>query len=129
MSKISQRLEQKQKLNPKQILEANIVQLNIFNLEKRILEEIEKNPALEIDDEFESNDTENDSDSNEEFLFDELVSNPEEYEYVNYNKKSDFSDNIKDIYSNNLHDDIMKQLYELNANEDVLDKHVKKICT
>ena len=53
MSKISQKLEQKQKLNPKQILEANIVQLNVFNLEKRILEEIEKNPALEIDEEFE----------------------------------------------------------------------------
>ena len=118
MSKIFQRLEQKQKLNPKQILEANIVQLNIFNLEKRILEEIEKNPALEIDEEFESDDTEDDSDSNEEFLFDELVSNPEEYEYVNYNKKSDFSDNIKDIYNNSLSDDIMRQLYELNANED-----------
>ena len=58
MSKISQKLEQKQKLNPKQILEANIVQLNVFNLEKRILEEIEKNPALEIDEEFEPNDTE-----------------------------------------------------------------------
>ena len=118
MSKISQRLEQKQKLNPKQILEANIVQLNIFNLEKRILEEIEKNPALEIDEEFESNETDNDPDSNEEFLFDELVSNPEEYEYVNYNKKSDFSDNVKDIYNNSLYDDIMRQLYELNANED-----------
>ena len=118
MSKISQKLEQKQKLNPKQILEANIVQLNVFNLEKRILEEIEKNPALEIDEEFESNDTENDSEVDEDFLFDELVSNPEEYEYVNYNKKTDFSDNIKDIYNNSLYDDIIKQLHELNASED-----------
>ena len=45
MSKISQRLEQKQKFNPRQILEANLMQLNIWNLEKRILEEIENNPT------------------------------------------------------------------------------------
>jgi len=32
MSKISQRLEQKLKLSPRQILEANIVQLNFHNL-------------------------------------------------------------------------------------------------
>ena len=71
MSKISQKLEQNQRLNPKQILEASIVQLNVFNLEKRILEEIEKNPALEIDEEHDSNDSEDNVDSNEDFSFDE----------------------------------------------------------
>ena len=35
MSKISQRLEQRLKLSPRQILEANIVQLNFQNLEKK----------------------------------------------------------------------------------------------
>ncbi len=81
MPKISQKLEQAQRLNPKQILEANIVQLNLFNLEKRIFEEIEKNPALEIDEELESSDESDKVESDEDFAFDELVSNPEEYEY------------------------------------------------
>mgnify|MGYP001279176640 CR=1 FL=1 len=35
MPKIFQKLEQAQRLNPKQILEASIVQLNIFNLRYR----------------------------------------------------------------------------------------------
>ena len=41
MSRLVQSQEQKQKLNPRQILEANIMQLNSGILEKRILEEIE----------------------------------------------------------------------------------------
>jgi len=43
--------EQKQKLNPQQILDANIMQLSSGLLEKRITEELEKNPMLEIEDE------------------------------------------------------------------------------
>ena len=58
MSKLEQKLEQGQKLNPKQILEASIVQLNVINLEKSILKELEDNPALEIDEQTNSNDDE-----------------------------------------------------------------------
>ena len=49
MSSISQKLETKQKLNPKQIMEFSIMQLNSYVLEKRILEEIESNPTIEVD--------------------------------------------------------------------------------
>ena len=91
MPKIVQRLEQSQKLNPRQILEQNIIQLSVFNLEKRIIEELEQNPALEIvENEEEVNDKENDE--NEEFDFEELVSNPEEYEY---SKKTSATDTIE----------------------------------
>ena len=69
MSKIEQKLHQSHQLNPRQILEANIVQLSIINLEKRIFQELEKNPALEIDDDNESSDTEPESD--EDFDFEE----------------------------------------------------------
>ena len=55
MSKISQRLEQKLKLSPRQILEANIVQLNFHNLEKKIVEELESNPILEVEEEVDEN--------------------------------------------------------------------------
>ena len=49
MSNISQRLETKHKLNPKQILESSIMQLSTYVLEKRILEEVESNPQLTHD--------------------------------------------------------------------------------
>ena len=80
MSKIVQKLEQTQKLNPKQILEQNIIQLSVFNLEKRIIEELEQNPALEIIENEQEVDNK-ESNEDEEFDFEELVSNPEEYEY------------------------------------------------
>lgn len=47
MAKLQQRLEQKQVLRPQQILQATILQLNSVNLEDRILEELEINPALD----------------------------------------------------------------------------------
>jgi RNA polymerase sigma-54 factor len=47
MAKLEQRLEQKQVLQPQQILQATILQLNTVNLEERILEELETNSALD----------------------------------------------------------------------------------
>ena len=38
---------QKQKLAPKQVLNAMLLQLNIVNLEQTILKELEQNPTLE----------------------------------------------------------------------------------
>ena len=59
-SKLLQIQEQKHKLNPQQILNANIMQLSFNILEKRITEELEKNPMLEIEEEDENqNDFEN----------------------------------------------------------------------
>jgi len=124
MSKLEQKLQQSQKLNPRQILEANIVQLNIVNLEKSIFQELEKNPALEIDDEsnFDNNDN---NDDNEDFNFDELVSNPEEYDYSK-SKKNDYVDNINNIESVDLSDDIMSQLNEISCSDDeiTIAKHI-----
>ena len=119
MLKIVQRLQQTQKLNPRQILEQNIIQLSVFNLEKRIIEELEQNPALEIvENEEEINDKENDE--NEEFDFEELVSNPEEYEYSKKASASDIIEKMAQADSSNLFDDIMAQLNELDVNEQEL---------
>jgi len=119
MSKIVQRLEQSQKLNPKQILEQNIIQLSAFNLEKRIIEELEQNPALEIiENEEETNDKE--SDDNEEFDFEELVSNPEEYDYPKKTSASDTIEKMVEAESSNLFDDIMTQLNEIDVSDQEL---------
>ena len=38
---------QKQKLAPRQVLNARLLQLNLINLEQTIIEELEQNPTLE----------------------------------------------------------------------------------
>ena len=47
MPRLSQKLEQKQKLAPRQVLRARLLQLNTINLEQTILKELEQNPILE----------------------------------------------------------------------------------
>ena len=47
MPRLSQKLEQKQKLAPRQVLQARLLQLNTLNLEQAILRELELNPILE----------------------------------------------------------------------------------
>ena len=47
MPRLSQKLEQKQKLAPRQVLQARLLQLNTINLEQTILKELEQNPILE----------------------------------------------------------------------------------
>ena len=44
---LKQELQLKQALSPRQIIEATLLQLNNSNLEKNIMEELEKNPILE----------------------------------------------------------------------------------
>ena len=46
-SKLKQIQSQKQKLAPKQVLNARLLQLNVVNLEQTILKELEHNPTLE----------------------------------------------------------------------------------
>ena len=41
MPRLSQKLEQKQKLAPRQVLQARLLQLNTLNLEQAILKELE----------------------------------------------------------------------------------------
>jgi len=117
MSKIGQRLEQTQKLNPKQIIEANLMQLNLGSLGKRILEEVESNPTLDIIE------TELDHDSdetidNDDFNWEDLISNPEDY-YMPSNSlvKDPFE---KDYSQPSLMEDFMAQLNDLNINENEL---------
>ena len=47
MPRLSQKLAQKQKLAPRQVLQARLLQLNTLNLEQAILKELELNPILE----------------------------------------------------------------------------------
>ena len=113
MSKISQRLEQAQKLNPKQIIEANLMQLNLGLLEKRILEEVESNPTLDIvENELDHDDEEEADDS--DFNWEDLISNPEDYHISSVPRKETFE---KDYSQPTLTEDFMVQLNDLNIEE------------
>ena len=116
MSKISQRLEQTQKLNPKQIIEANLMQLNLGTLEKRILEEVESNPTLDIaEDELDPDSPEETDDT--DFNWEDLISNPEDYHISSGSIKEPFE---KDYSQPSLVEDFMIQLNDLNVEEDEL---------
>ena len=69
---------QKQKLAPKQVLNARFLQLNIVNLEQTILKELEQNPTLEQ------------VDSDQEQITDSEEINPIE----------DMDVSVEDMYSN-----------------------------
>ena len=117
MSKIGQRLEQKQKLNPKQIIEANLMQLNLGSLEKRILEEVENNPTLDIvENELDHDDSQEETDDND-FNWEDLISNPEDYSIPSTSIKEPFE---KDYSRPTLTEDFMVQLNDLNVKNDEL---------
>ena len=117
MSKIGQRLEQKQKLNPKQIIEANLMQLNLGSLEKRILEEVESNPTLDIvENELDHDDSQEETDDND-FNWEDLISNPEDYSIPSTSIKEPFE---KDYSRPTLTEDFMGQLNDLNVENDEL---------
>ena len=113
MSKISQTIEQKQKLSPKQILTENILQLNNSNLEKRILEEIEINPTLEIESDNLEENSKNEIDNEDDFNQDDI--NNDNFILINKNSKSEYIENLSVIKNSSLSDDILDQLYDLNT--------------
>lgn len=79
MPDLSQRLEQRQKLSPQQILQTVLLQMNIADLEEKVLEELEENPALELAEPEQSPPEPEDSDSSaEEIEWDEILSAQDE---------------------------------------------------
>ena len=116
MKKIVQRLEQKQKFNLKQILESNLMQLNIDVLEKRVLEEIESNPTLEVEEEEATDDKY--EENSDDFNWEELSSNPEEYNLLKNKEVFDLAQNSDKL---SLSDDFIFQLNDLNATTEELE--------
>jgi len=117
MPKMIQRLEQKQKINPRQILESNLMQLNLCTLEKRILEEVETNPTLDIIEE-ESTEEEDEEKDDNDFNWEDLISNPEDY---NIKRSGDIFENAVNVEKLSLFDDFMFQLNDLSTTDSELE--------
>ena len=80
MPKLSQTLEQRQKLSPQQILQTVLLQMNSVDLEERIIEELEENPALELSEpvETESESESESEESTEDVDWDEILNAEDE---------------------------------------------------
>ena len=126
MSKLSQKQELQQKLTPKQILNASLLQLNLPLLEQRILHEIEINPALEMLEnkdelEMESNTEEEDlkeemdSEEDVEFEWEELLGEHEDYENPSNEGNLDDKIDVPMVFQESFSDLYLKQLQDLNA--------------
>ena len=96
---------QKQKLAPKQVLNARLLQLNVVNLEQTILKELEQNPTLEQLDPVEEENVDIDKDNPIEDIdvsLEDMYSNESNY-YLSEQKKevpipdqTTFSENLID---------------------------------
>ena len=86
-TKLKQKQSLRQSLSPQQLIQANILQLNVSYLEKKILDELEKNPLLEQSEPEEISLVDS-KQTDEQVDFDE---DPDEYEpsniYDNNNKE------------------------------------------
>ena len=78
MSKLSQTLEQRQKLSPQQILQTVLLQMNSVDLEERIYKELEENPALEISDPEQTESDSESEESKEDVDWDEILNSEDE---------------------------------------------------
>jgi RNA polymerase sigma-54 factor len=115
---LSQTLQQKllQKLSPQQIQLMKLLQVPTANLEERIKEELEENPALELDEEkHDDNQEDHDefSSENAETEYEEMSGSEEEYENLDvseYVKEGD--DDVADykLRDDNYSDDEQKQI-------------------
>lgn len=95
---LNQRLQQKllQKLSPQQILLMKLLQIPTVGLEQRIKQEIEENPALDVDGP-EADDPDDDLDNEDEEyetdgLDEEKIDKEEEFDFDDYLDDEDFPD-------------------------------------
>ena len=129
MSKISQRQELRQKLTPRQILHASLLQLNLPLLEQRILHELEINPALElvelsdeiqmednVESEVEEESVESETEEDVEFEWEELMGEHEDYENPAYIEDDKEKLELPVAAQESFSELYLKQLQDLNSN-------------
>lgn len=116
-----QKLEQR--LSPQQIQLMKLLQVPTMELDQRIKQEIEENPALEegadkADDEFEQQEDDF-GDENEDFDIDDYISDDADYKtYSNNSSKDDEEKVIPFSGSATFHERLTQQLFMLDLNED-----------
>ena len=117
MSKLSQIQEQKQKLSPQQIVFTTLLQLNVEDLEKKIIKELEENPVLELVDINPKSDLENENKETDDKDWEEMNDIDDEYIKPSLNKNNlDFISFQKQ--KNTFTENLIMQLEQLNLTKD-----------
>ena len=117
MSKLSQTQEQKQKLAPQQIVFTTLLQLNVEDLEKKIIKELEENPVLELVDINPKSDLENENKETDDKDWEEMNDVDDEYIKPSLNKNNfDFISFQKQ--KNTFTENLIMQLEQLNLTKD-----------
>ncbi|MBA25284.1 MAG: RNA polymerase sigma-54 factor [Candidatus Marinimicrobia bacterium] len=117
MSKLSQIQEQKQKLSPQQIVFTTLLQLNVEDLEKKIIKELEENPVLELVDINLKSDLENENKETDDKDWEEMNDVDDEYIKPSLNKNNfDFISFQKQ--KNTFTENLIMQLEQLNLTKD-----------
>ena len=78
MSKLSQILEQKQKFLPQQIIFKSLLELDLEDLEKKIIKELEENPVIELVEINSNSEIDNEDKDNDEKDWDEMTNSDDE---------------------------------------------------
>ena len=126
MVKISQKLAQKQQFSPQQVLQASLLQLSLPLLEQRILHELEINPALEMieltDDangeelqDIEKTEEEGEVEEEEEFDWEELLGEHEDYENPPTTKNDEEKPDFPIVFQESFSDLYLQQLQDSNS--------------
>ena len=109
MPKIKQRQSIRQTLSPQQVIQARILQLNVSNLEEKILDELESNPVL---DQSESDEDAETVEAEQEVDYEE---DPDEYEPANiYDNNQSKDRNIPMAEQVDFVEGLVRQLDGLN---------------
>ena len=138
MASLKQTQEQKLKLSVKQVLFANLLQLNAQLLEQRILKEISDNPVLELSeadehvdelknlDEKESSDQDDVSEIDEkedetDFEWEELMGDPDEFDFKTYSEVDVKQTEMPLHTKKTVADNFLDQLNDINASDQELE--------
>ena len=113
-TKLKQIQSLKQKLAPRQVLQARLLQLNTVNLEQAIIEELEQNPLLE---QVETEEVQPDQNSDETPIDEIDVSIEDMYSDESTYYLSEQKSEMPLPYSHTLLEDLIDQLKDLNLNE------------
>ena len=113
-TKLKQIQSLKQKLAPRQVLQARLLQLNTVNLEQAIIEELEQNPLLE---QVETEEVQPDQNSDEAPIDEIDVSMEDMYSDESTYYLSEQKSEMPLPYRHTLLEDLIDQLKDLNLNE------------
>jgi len=113
MSKLSQILEQKQKFSPQQVIFTSLLELDLDDLEKKIIKELEENPIIELVEINSNPDDENEDKENDEKDWDEMINSDDDV-FKTRSSKDNFDLTLNQKSRNSFIENLLLQINQIN---------------